>query len=347
MDAGGARRSTKVIESIRDPIPTGRSARCTPSAAPPAAAWRRPGGRHPRRSRQIGGRDRVVSEPAPPGGRCLVDPPALRPGPCVRGPAARRRHGAASAARLLSDDGGPASQEHLRARAPWNTGGRAGSDWVRGAPLRRPAQSRWTRRAPASHSNSTRAVPARSIGSAARQDSRACRKACRGSRCSRRCSVSWLHPNRREPRTWLRHPGQRASDAAGPACARRVHRDVPLLGRRRNRRHLPDAGGPVPAGIHAPAAPCAAGRQRSIGRHGRQRHPQLRARRVRDLRPGSRPRWTGCTRGTATACMPFGSRSTTSRGRGATCCTSTSTTGRSSRDCGAAVSVTSRRCSRP
>ena len=51
-----------------------------------------------------------------------------------------------------------------------------------------------------------------------------------------------------------------------------------------HRRHLQDAGGQVPAGIHAPAAPCAAGRQRSLGRHGRQRRPQLRARRVRDLR---------------------------------------------------------------
>ena len=135
-------------------------------------------------------------------------------------------------------------------------------------------------------------------------------------------------PDQRQPRTWLRHSGQRAADAAGQACARSVHRDVPLRGRRRRRRHLPVAGGPVPAGSHALPAPRAAGRQLTLGRHGRQRRPQLLPRLVRHLRRRPGRGGVGALRDTATACMPFDSRSTTSRGRVATCCTSTSTTER-------------------
>ncbi|MCK7494590.1 MAG: condensation domain-containing protein [Comamonadaceae bacterium] len=254
---------------------------------------------------------------------------------------------AAGAARLLSDDGGPAGRDGRARSVPWNTGGRAGSDRAGRFPLRPPRGSPPARRAPASHSNSTRAVRAlidRLCGQAGLAEPVGRRVAVRAVRDAAR---QLAPPDQREPRTWLRRPGQRASDAAGPACARRVHRDVPLLDRREHRRHLQDAGGQVPAGIHAPAAPCAAGRQRSIGRHGRQRRPQLRARRVRDLRgaPGRGGLGAPGTR-RQRACL-FDSRSTTSPGRGATCCTSTSTTGRSSRDCGAAVCVTSRRCSMP
>ena len=53
--------------------------------------------------------------------------------------------------------------------------------------------------------------------------------------------VSWLHRIERRARARVRRAGCRAAYARGAADARRLHRDVPVRGRRRTGRHLQDA----------------------------------------------------------------------------------------------------------
>ena len=103
--------------------------------------------------------------------------------------------------------------------------------------------------------------------------------------------VSWLHRIERRARARVRRAGCRSSYPRGAADARRLHRNVPVRGRRRSGRHLQDACRPLCRRGVAASPIRAAGDELAFRGNGQQRRAELRARVFRRLRrPAGRDR---------------------------------------------------------